>query len=59
VQHFANHRWHNAASTHTNQGGAFEASGLSDSGKYRVIAKAATLGSGDVCLKATSPVAKS
>ena len=57
VQHLANRRWRTVASVKTNRGGSFSVSGLADRGKYRAVAVREKLGSGDVCLPATSPVA--
>jgi subtilisin-like proprotein convertase family protein len=58
VQHFEDGKWRNVGADLTKVSGAFSVPGASDKGKYRALAKATTLGSGDVCLKDVSPVVK-
>ena len=57
VQHYESGRWRTVASVLTNAGGAYSASGVSEWGSYRAIARATTLGSGDKCMKDISPTA--
>ena len=54
VQHFENGRFRTVGSDSTNNNGKYSVPGTSDPGRYRAIAKATTVGSGDKCLKATS-----
>ncbi len=58
LQHLEDHQWHAVAVLLTRVNGSFRAGGLVDPGKYRAIARKATLLSGDVCLKRISHVAK-
>lgn len=44
--------------TLTDATGAYRVVGLEAHGKYRAVAKIVTLVTGDVCVKATSPVVK-
>ncbi len=48
--------WDLVGSDQTAVNGSFTVLGTSDHGKYRALAKKVTLASGDVCLKAVSPV---
>ena len=57
VQHRKNHKWRTVAAVLTHADGSFTAPGLLDPGKYRAVAKKTTLSTGDVCVKAISPVA--
>ncbi len=56
VQHRKKHKWRAVAGDFTRANGSYVVIGLKDPGKYRTVAKAATLPSGDVCLKAISAV---
>ncbi|MEW6059113.1 MAG: IPT/TIG domain-containing protein, partial [Actinomycetota bacterium] len=51
--------WRTVASVLTDESGGYSAGGVSGSGRYRAIAGATTLGSGDRCIKDVSPTATS
>jgi hypothetical protein len=58
IQHRRHGRWATVASGRTKGDGTFVLPGLKRDGRYRALAKPTTLADGDVCLKATSPVAR-
>lgn len=58
VQHLKKHKWRMVAGDLTGSDGAYTVIGLKDRGKYRAVAKGLTSSTGDVCLKAISPVVK-
>jgi IPT/TIG domain len=58
IQHRKKHGWRTVATGSTATDGSFRLPGLKERGKYRAVAKPTTLATGDVCLKATSPVVK-
>jgi subtilisin-like proprotein convertase family protein len=51
--------WRLVGTTQSASGGAYVVAGTDDPGRYRALAKKVTLPSGDVCLKAVSPVVTS
>jgi subtilisin-like proprotein convertase family protein len=51
-------KWRLVGTARTGSGGGFVVAGTSEPGRYRAIAKKVTLASGDVCLKAVSPVVR-
>jgi hypothetical protein len=58
IQHRKKHGWRTVATGSTQADGSYTLPGLKERGKYRAVAKPTTLTTGDVCLKATSPVVK-
>ena len=58
VQHLEHGKWKTVAGVLTKADGSYKAIGLQDQGKYRAVAKHATVGSGNVCSRATSPTVK-
>jgi large repetitive protein len=59
LQHFKNGAWKTVASLRTGSSGAYGVGHVTASGKYRARANEVTLATGDVCLAATSAIAKS
>jgi hypothetical protein len=55
LQRYDGGEWRTIAEVTTKASGAYAAGGVSESGMYRVVAKATTLDSGDRCMKRTSP----
>jgi len=58
VQRKVGSKWRNVGTALTSATGAYRVGGATQSGKYRTLAKKFTLASGDVCLKAKSPVVR-
>jgi hypothetical protein len=60
IQHFdkGHGKWKTVASVLTKADGGYSARGVEESGRYRAIAKRVKLGSGDMCVKGLSPIAK-
>jgi subtilisin-like proprotein convertase family protein len=58
VQRREGSRWRLVGTARTGGGGGYVVAGTSEPGRYRAIAKKVTLPSGDVCLKAVSPVVR-
>lgn len=58
VQRREGSRWRLVGTARTGSGGGYVVAGTSEPGRYRAIAKKVTLASGDVCLKAVSPVVR-
>ena len=58
VQHLKHGKWKAVGGVLTKANGSYKAIHLVGRGKYRTVAKKTTLSSGDVCLKAVSPIAK-
>jgi len=58
VQHLVNGNWKTLTTVTTGSSGAYSAGGVGDDGKFRVVAKKVTVGSGDVCLKDVSNTQK-
>ncbi|MGZ4150396.1 MAG: IPT/TIG domain-containing protein [Actinomycetota bacterium] len=56
LQHLRHRHWRTVVTVLTGANGTYSAPGLGAPGKYRAVAKHATLRSGDVCLKDVSPV---
>jgi large repetitive protein len=58
IQHRKKLGWRTVTTGSTRDDGSFALGGLKDPGRYRALAKRTTLTTGDVCLKATSPVVR-
>lgn len=58
VQRKVRTKWRTVGTATTTATGAYRVGGATQSGKYRTLAKKVTLASGDVCLKAKSPVVR-
>ncbi len=58
VQRLKKGNWKTVGSTLTKADGTYKVPGLTDSGKYRTVAKKTKLSSGDVCVKDISPKVK-
>jgi hypothetical protein len=58
VQHFEDGAWRTVASVLTKASGVYSAGVASAPGRYRAVARATTLSSGDKCMKDVSPTAR-
>jgi hypothetical protein len=56
IQHREGNRWRTVAGILTNRKHEFHAGGLPRGGRFRAIARAVTIRSGDVCSRAISPI---